>query len=67
MNIPQPGGSVARYPQRELEDAFLAGLRGEAHPVKDAARSSSEALWRKSFFTAVMPSVEEIEDLSEQD
>jgi hypothetical protein len=68
--IPQQGGGVARFRQRELLDAYLVavdhavGLDVPDHPLCAAARNSSSTWWRQSAY-ATEPDPREIEDLSE--
>ncbi len=71
VKIPQPGGTVARFPAGELETAFLtnvARLRGEnipAHPLAVAAAASPDAEWNQSALSANVTVVTAPEDLSE--
>ncbi len=71
--IPQPGGRVERFTEREMAAAFLNAFYREVgrasaleeHPACTAARNSSEAAWRNSVFVGDPPE-HEIEDLSEK-
>jgi hypothetical protein len=72
VKIPQPGGTVARFPAGELETAFLVNmqrLRGQdvrPHPLAVAAASSPDAEWSGSAFSASwVTEVVAPEDLSE--
>ncbi len=72
VTFPQEDGSIARFHQDDLAEAFLVNqwrIRGEyvpPHPLTAAAANSSEEVWRKSFFAeATILADEEIEDLSE--
>ncbi len=52
VTIPQPGGPPARFPERDLKDAFLNAVRrtrGEdvpEHPLTAAVRNSPNPAWR---------------------
>ena len=71
VKIPQPGGTVARFPAGELETAFLVNLqrlRGEdlpPHPLSVAAAASPDPAWSKSAYSATVTIVSPPEDLSE--
>jgi hypothetical protein len=72
VKIPQPGGTVARFPATALQDAFLANmqrLRGEAvppHPLAVAAAQSPDLGWSRSMYSADWVTiVTPPEDLSE--
>ncbi len=71
VKIPQPGGTVARFPAGELETAFLVNLqrlRGEdlpPHPLAVAAAASPDPEWRQSAYSATVTVVTAPEDLSE--
>jgi hypothetical protein len=58
VKIPQPGGTVARFPEVALQDAFLVNmqrLRGEnvpPHPLGVAAASSPDPEWSRSMYSA---------------
>ncbi len=70
VSIPQQDGSVRRFPQSAMQEAFINECRrlgGEdlaVHPLTLAAANSSEAEWRDSGF-AEMHVEGELEDLSE--
>ena len=70
ISILQRDGTVARFPQSALLDAFLTAVDHSAgqdvpdHPLCAAARNSSSAWWATSAF-AVVPDPRQIEDLSE--
>ncbi len=71
IEIPQPDGTVKRFPSSDLEAAFLnecRRLKGEEfapHPLTLAAASSSDPEWRDSGFAELHVAGEEVEDLSE--
>ena len=58
VSIPQRDGTVARFPEVALQDAFLANmqrLRGEdvpPHPLGVAAASSPDPEWSRSMYSA---------------
>lgn len=63
IEIPQPDGTVKRFPQSAGLEAFMALMDGRDHPLAKAARNSSEPEWSRSFYSAFP--MEELEDLSE--
>lgn len=72
ITIPQPDGTVARFPEGELAPAFLdafdraVGRKGPEepeHPLCVAARNSSDPAWRDSAYASER--AEPVEDLSE--
>lgn len=76
VTIPQRDGTVKRFPQRQLAEAFMsnanrlkASVNGEPvpdeHPVVVAAANSSDPAWRDSFFGEMDLELGEVEDLSE--
>jgi hypothetical protein len=72
VKIPQPGGTVARFPATALQEAFLINmqrLRGEAvpaHPLAVAAAQSPDLEWSRSMYSATwVEIVTPPEDLSE--
>jgi hypothetical protein len=71
VSIPQLDGSLLKFPQSALEEAFLtecARLKGEdlpVHPATLACKNSSDPTWRNSGF-AEMTSAGDVEDLSEE-
>ncbi len=72
VKIPQPGGTVARFPATALQEAFLINmqrLRGEdvpPHPLAVAAASSPDREWSRSMYSAGwVEIVTPPEDLSE--
>ncbi len=75
VEIPQPDGTVRRFPEGDLAPAFLdaydraVGLSDPdepLHPLCAAARNSSDPAWRGSFYAAGDEGqTEPIEDLSE--
>jgi hypothetical protein len=75
LNIPQPDGSVARFPESEGLAAFgnLVSRMGAGdaappeHPMLTAARNSTDPEWREMFFGGLGDGdiTEPIEDLSE--
>jgi hypothetical protein len=72
VKIPQPGGTVARFPATALQEAFLVNmqrLRGEdvpPHPLAVAAAQSPDLEWSRSMFSADwVEIVSPPEDLSE--
>jgi hypothetical protein len=58
IRIPLEGGGVAEFPRRAATDAFLnvydrLGAGEDAppeHPLCEAARNSTDAYWRNSFY-----------------
>jgi hypothetical protein len=71
VSIPQPDGTVKRFPASAVQDAFLINmrrLRGEnvaVHPLAVAAAASPDPEWRQSAYSATVTIVTEPEDLSE--
>jgi hypothetical protein len=72
VKIPQPGGTVKRFPEADLQASFLvnmARLRGEnvrPHPLGVAAASSPDREWSRSMYSATwVEIVTPPEDLSE--
>ena len=73
--IPQVDGSVRRFPEYELREAYSnsmerLGSGNDAppeHPLIEAARNSSDPKWTGSFFAVNDPDdwTKPIEDLSE--
>jgi hypothetical protein len=58
VKIPHPGGTVARFPEADLQASFLINmrrLRGEdvpPHPLGVAAAQSSDPEWSRSMYSA---------------
>lgn len=59
VTISQRDGTVKRFPERDLQPAFMDALDrslgryepdSSEHPVCAAARNSSDPAWRDSFF-----------------
>ena len=71
VSVPQRDGTVVRFPESALEDAFrsaVARIRGEDvpdHPLSRAARDSSDPGWRGSAYAWGEEVAEPPEDLSE--
>jgi hypothetical protein len=73
VSIPQPGGTVRRFPESALKDAYLnvcarMGAGGDAppeHPLLAAARNSTAPEWSGSIFATDGDLTAPIEDLSE--
>ena len=70
--VPQRDGTVKRFPQSALKEAFLQNmkrLRGEDvphHPLGVAAAESPDPEWSRSFYSAAWTDiVAPVEDLSE--
>ena len=73
--IPQKDGTVKKFPQSALKEAFMNCLErlgaGEdappRHPLVEAARNSSDPKWRDSYFSDIDfdGATDPIEDLSE--
>ncbi len=70
--VPQPDGTVKRFPQSALREAFMTNmerLRGEDvphHPLSVAAAESPDPEWSRSFYSAAWTAiVAPVEDLSE--
>ncbi len=73
VGIPQPDGSVKRFPQSAMREAFLnecKRLRGEdlpLHPFTIAASNSPAPEWNRSGFAEMsIVGDDPIEDLSEK-
>ena len=74
VSIPQPGGTVRRFPESALKDAYLnvcarMGAGGDAppeHPLLEAARNSTDPKWSGSIFATDGDATEPVEDLSER-
>jgi hypothetical protein len=73
ISIPQRDGSVARFPQSAVKDAYKnlmdrlgAGADApEEHPLLKAARNSSDPSWSQSTYSVDEDWTEPVEDLSE--
>ncbi len=71
VSIPQPYGPPARFPESELERAFLCNVcraTGDdipPHPLSLAAGRSPDPTWRESFFADGGGPVSPPPDLSE--
>ena len=71
VTIPQPDGTVRRFPEAALRDAFLNAFHrtlGEdlpEHPLSAAARNSTDAKWRDSVVAGVEVVSPPPENLSE--
>ena len=73
VSIPQPGGTVMRFPEGALKDAYLNLMSrmsaGEAappeHPLLEAARDSADPKWSGSIFATDGDATAPVEDLSE--
>ena len=74
VSIPQPGGTVRRFPESALKDAYLnvcdrIGAGEDAppeHPLIEAARNSTDPEWSGSIFATDGDATEPVEDLSER-
>jgi hypothetical protein len=70
VEIPQPDGTIKRFPQSQLAEAYLValdracGATEDDHPLCRAARNSSDPEWRNSVYWADL-SDRPAEDLSE--
>ena len=71
VSISQQDGTVETFSAHELAPAFVDAMKrstgrpeGPEHPLCTAARNSSDAAWRDSFYAAGPPEFE-VEDLSE--
>ncbi len=71
--IPQQDGTVKRFPEYQLAEAYVQALDRECgvadpeepeHPLSVAARNSSDPWWRNSCYWADL-SDRPVEDLSE--
>ena len=71
VTIPQPDGTVRRFPESALKDAYLNAYRrgcGEElpeHPLSAAARNSPDPQWRDSVVAGPEEVPDAVEDLSE--
>ena len=70
--VPQPDGTVKRFPQSALQESFVTNmkrLRGEVmphHPLGVAAAESPDPEWSRSLYSAAWTEiVAPVEDLSE--
>ena len=77
--IPQKDGSVKRFPQSAVKDAYAnlmdrlgagseSGAEAEAppeHPLLVAARNSSDPAWSESIYSVDESWLDPVEDLSE--
>ena len=70
--VPQKGGTVKRFPQSALQEAFVTNLkrlRGEDvphHPLALAAAESPDPEWSRSLYSAAWTDiVSPVADLSE--
>lgn len=64
IEIPQPDGTLKRFPQSDAAEAYLALMDGRDHPLAQAARVSPDPGWSKAAF-AEKPLNQDVEDLSE--
>jgi hypothetical protein len=73
VSIPQPGGTVARFPKEDLASASVVALdrelgrTAEDHPLCQATRRSPAPKWSKSVFAGPASMPDPPEDLSEQE
>ena len=75
ISLPQPDGTVKRFPKSAAKSAYLNAMdrmgagedAPEPHPLLVAARNSTELWWRESIYAAGAEEgwVEPVEDLSE--
>ncbi len=72
VEIPQPDGTVKRFPQNAMQEAFInecKRLRGEdipVHPLTADARNSPDPEWNRSGFAEMhVKGDDPPEDLSE--
>ena len=75
VTIPQADGTVRRFPEHELQEAFgnlmdRLGAGEDAppeHPLIEAVRNSSDPKWSKSFYAVNDPDewIKPVRDLSE--
>lgn len=71
VSIPQPDGPDARFPERDLADAYLSahyrvlGRDVPDHPLYQACRRSSDPKWRESVYTEGETVSKGVPDLSE--
>lgn len=63
LEIPQPDGTTARFPQSAGAEALVSLLDGRDHPLTAAARNSPSPEWASSFYNSLP--LEQVEDLSE--
>ena len=64
IEVPQPDGTVERFPQSAGAGALLALTRGQDHALAAAARNSPDPEWAGSFYNS-LPLDPDAEDLSE--
>jgi hypothetical protein len=65
IEIPQPDGTVARFPQTALPEAFMSMYEGRDHPLLAAVRNSSELAWSEGVYSTDPASMLNVVDLSE--
>ena len=73
VSIPQRDGTVKRFPESAIEDAYLnlcarMGAGDDAppeHPLLEAARNSTDPEWSGSIFATAENATAPFEDLSE--
>jgi hypothetical protein len=65
IEVEQPDGTVARFPQSAGIEALLALMDGRDHPLAQAVRVSPDPKWATSFYNAFPIDPDEVEDLSE--
>jgi hypothetical protein len=63
--IPQPDGSVERFPQSVAAEAFLSLCEGRDHPLLQAARNSSDLSFSGGVYATDPTEMRNVEDLSE--
>jgi hypothetical protein len=64
IEVRQADGTVARFPQSDGIDAFLALMDGRDHPLAQAVRNSPDPEWEKSVYNN-FPIDPDTPDLSE--
>jgi hypothetical protein len=62
--VAQADGTVKKFPQSALPEAFVALTDGRDHPLLEAARNSPDPEWQKSVYNE-FPINPDVEDLSE--
>jgi hypothetical protein len=63
--VPQPDGTVKRFPASVGMEALLALTDGRDHPLAQAVRVSPDPKWQRTFYNAFPINPDEVEDLSE--
>lgn len=65
IEVEQPDGTAARFPQSAAGEAFVCLCEGRDHPLLAAARNSSDPKWSESAYATAPHTLDNLSDLSE--